>query len=317
MHANIREIDTSGISAIRGMTPQHMERRRQYVTASNIPAIAGVDQYRNAADVYLWMVGAIDETESSEPAAIGTAAEPTLQALTEAAIGKKLTRRGAWNTKGCMGATLDALVADDRRLGAQFKTSGKAEDWEQGPPTRVVVQVHAEMVCAELDACYVAALLGGFGPLKFRLYLVERDAQLAADVERLANTFMDKYITPRVLPPRVVASGETLRRVLRVPNKTVVVDDALMENWLAKRNKRLSAQKLVEGLEAEEEEAFCALLSAMGDAEAAECGKGILTYLEQNRKGYAVAPSTYRVARFKAKEQPVVTPAAAPQEIAS
>lgn len=309
---SVIELDTSGIVTIRGLTPAHLERRADYLTASDVPAVCGLIKQRTPADVYLRKIGALTGDDGSEPAAIGTALEPGLRTLTEAVLGVGLTRRGCWNTKGRLGATLDDVVANDRRKIVQYKTTGRTDDWDEGPPPAVLVQVQAEIVCAEADSAYVSVLHPSFGPLKFRMFLVERDDDSAAGLLELAETFMDRYVDRLVMPPNSLPSMPSLRRIVRTANKVVPVSDAGVIEYQRRRLARLDVDRLAKGAKELEEEALRLVLTEMGYAEAGESGAGTLTYLEQNRKGYTVAPTSYRVAKFTPRALPDATAPARP-----
>ena len=58
------------------------------------------------------------------------------------------------------------------------------------------------------------------------------------------------------------------------------------------RDTRLAAGKA-------EKNSLADLLAVLGDAEVGECDAGKFTYRLQQRKGYVVKDSSYRVARFK------------------
>lgn len=296
---SITELDVSGIKAIRGFSETHAERRRNYITASDIPAIAGLDPYRTAADVWAEKVGLAPPFEGNEATAIGTAAEPAIQTLAEAALGKKLTRSGAWQTTGHIGATLDWLVLPDRAEIVQGKVSGLVDDWEQGPPAKVLVQVHTEMLCSGTDAAIIAVLLGGMGPLKFRMFRVERDDEMTRDVAHLAEGFWTKNVLGKVQPAGGPPSLDVLRRVRRIPKSTVPIDGELVAAWQQARSERLAAEKAAKQIKEAEDAALAQILTNMGDAEAGECPAGTLTYLETQRAGYTVEPTAFRTARWK------------------
>jgi hypothetical protein len=85
---------------------------------------------------------------------------------------------------------------------------------------------------------------------------------------------------------------ETIKSRKRVPATTVDIADELVQDWL-------DAKKIASDAEKVKQKAQKAMLTALGDAEAGNCSMGLVTYLEQNRKGFTVEPSTSRVTRFK------------------
>ena len=299
----IRELDTSRIADLKGLSPEHLERRRSYITASDFPALLGIDPYRGPQDVYFDKLGVLlPESKGTMPAGLGTGLEPAILDLAETALDVPIIDRGRWYTKGVIGATVDGR-ADVRRAVCNAKSSGKAEDYVDGPPARVVVQAQVEMLCTEDPIAYIPVLLPPEfrGPLQFRLFEIEFDAKLANDLMTTGMSFMDNYVAKQKMPPGEPAQLDTLRRIRRTPNQIVTVDPALMAAWTAARDARLAVDAQVKAAKEVEERALRSLLAAMGEAEGAECPEGVFTYLEQTRKGYTVEPATFRVARFKAR----------------
>jgi hypothetical protein len=72
----------------------------------------------------------------------------------------------------------------------------------------------------------------------------------------------------------------------------IPIEPNIIKTWLDAKE----AARLAEKNKKETEQV---LLTALGDAEAADCGLGRLTYFEQTRKEYVVPASSYRVPRFK------------------
>ncbi len=298
----IRELDTSAIANIQGLSPEHLERRRSYITASDFPALLGLDERRGPVDVYFDKLGVLMPGEGSVPAGLGTGLESAVLDLAEKALDVPIIDRGRWYTKGIIGATVDGR-ADVRRAVCNAKTTGKAEDWIDGPPVRFVVQAQVEMLCTGDPIAYIPVLLPPEfrGPLQFRLFEIEFEAATANDLMTAGLAFMDNYVAKNKMPPGEPAQLDSLRRIRRVPNQIVTVDPEVMRAWIEARDARLAVEKQIKAAEEIEERAQRALLTAMGTAEGAECPDGVFTYLEQSRKGYTVEPTTYRVARFKAR----------------
>jgi predicted phage-related endonuclease len=299
--ANVQEISVDSICQKAGLSSAHLERRKKYITASDLPAIANASRWKSRADVWAEKVGMVEGGKPAGlPAAIGNFCEPALRAMVEAALDVKLTRRGAWNVKGCMGATLDDVVEEDRSKIVQYKTGGDyaADEWEEGPPIQHIIQIHGEMICSGAETAYLAALLGGFGPLKFRLFRVDRDEQLCTDLEALANDFWHNYVLTGKQPEGEYANLETLKRIVRVPNKVVPISDEMVTRWMEHKQNRLDAEKIVKGIKTAEDAALAEILTTMGDAEGGQCNMGVLTYMETHRKGYTVEATSYRSVKF-------------------
>ncbi len=296
---SITELDVSRIMQIQGLSPAHLERRRKYVTASEMPALCGLDDYRDPLDVWLDKTGQGEPRLGSEPAAIGTAMESGLQTLVESATGWKLTRRGAWCVYGgFMGATRDWSIVDQPGL-VQGKTGGMAasEEWENEPPARVVIQVHAEMICAEEEVAYVAALLGGFGPLKFRMFRVERDNDLCKGLIDTAQRFHACVQENR--RPTGVARLASLKRIAAIPDKIAEVPADAVQRWLDQQQIRKAADKIAEQEKAKESALLAAIRDEEPDAEAWRCELGMVNRSMVHVSPKQPAPYSYERVTFK------------------
>lgn len=293
----ITEISTETLCDLKGLSDAHLERRKKYITASDIPAVAGLDYFRSAGDVFLDKIGEDTPWRGSVPAAIGICLEPALRRMTEHVLEVELTRSGAWQTRGVIGATLDDITKDRTAI-VQYKTAGSGLTLEDGPPPNHLVQVHAEMLVSETQLAYLAYLLGGQGPLSFRIFRIDRDDAMCDDVAAVGERFMQEHVAKRI-PPEEPASLRTLSRLVRVPKKSIEVPDELVSAYRELRRKRLDAEKAAEAIKEEEEKALARILQTDLEAEAFECSSGVLTYLEQVRKPYTAPEARYRVARFK------------------
>ena len=69
-------------------------------------------------------------------------------------------------------------------------------------------------------------------------------------------------------------------------------DDLIVTKWQNAKNALKQAKNHKDQTEA-------ALLATLGDAEAARCTSGLLTYFEQTRKAYQVPESKFRTLRLK------------------
>ncbi len=303
---SIIALDTSGIAGVQGLTDAHLARRKNYITASDMPAICGVDQYRNAYDVWAEKTGIAEPREAGEAALIGNALEPAIGEMAARALGRPLTKRGSWNTKGVMGATLDFILADTRDEIVQCKSRGVAasrEYLENGPPLRDVIQVHAEMICADAQAAFLAALLATPGPLTFRLYRIERDPQLCTLLEEHASAFWSLVQARRA--PDSCGSVETYKRIVRRQGAVARVSDEAMRKYTNARRARIDAEKEVESIKDIEDRCLSEILREMGDAEVAESGLGVLSARVISCKERVQKAYSYTRLDFKpAKEVP-------------
>lgn len=292
----VTELDVSAITDIRGLSELHLERRREYLTASDFPAVLGLDRFRNRGDVYMEKIGKAPPADMREPMAIGLCAEPAHKLLAEAVLGTSLTRRGTWMTSGRVGATLDFIVAADRNRVLQAKTrgslSGRSDGDDAAPPAGDIIQVQVEMYCAEAELAYLSYLLGGFGPLKYRLFMVERDEAMIASLRTVGEEFMG-FVDQRKRPPDSTPSLDTLRRIVRTPGRVAAVPHEPVQAYLNARGERLELERKVKGLRDGEDQALAAVLDLDPEAEAYRTDKGVLALKTVNVKEHVRKASSY------------------------
>lgn len=284
------------------ITAEQRVARRSSIGSSDSAAILGVDPYDNIHDVYLEKVYGTEDRRTGATD-MGNLVEPLLVQWAGEQLDVDVVRDvfAIHREHGILTANLDGLAhRDGKRIGIEAKFTGLADEFgEPGTdqvPDRVIVQALHQIEVATLEAVYVPVLLARRGRPTFELFRVDPNpAGQDAIVERDLAFWRD-HVEKRVPPSGAVASLEVLKRIQRVPNKTVEVPDMLVTIWEATKLARKEA-------ELEEEEAKARLLAAMGDAEAATYGEfgRWLTYYSTQRKGYVVEPSTFRTLRVSKK----------------
>jgi hypothetical protein len=304
-----------------GMDSGDLVWRRDVLGSSDAPAIVGVDQWRNASDVWAEKTGRLpadsDDGHAVDPRALGKALEPLLLTHAERRLGVPLARQ-VWyrHPTAALGCSVDALALTvTPPLLVEAKTCGilnrpasllraYGDDDTDDVPESVLVQVTHDFVVLNAqpdlppirDAIVVALLGDGRG---LRFYRLRFDAALAAELFEMEVDFWQGYVVADVRPPDV-PSLRTLRLMPRRPElRAVPVEPDCVSAWL-------DAKRALEQATKGEEAMRRLVLSALGDAEAGACALGTLTYRAVERKGYTVAPSTIRQLRFKATKEPAV-----------
>lgn len=291
-----------------GLSPEQLATRKNYVTASEMAAVMGLDQFRTAGDVWALKTGKVEGDESGDAAEWGHRLEP---ALLDWAAGKLETSitRNVWKTSGVLGGTCDAVVDfDGSPLEAKtcglmnFKALNMAEWGEDGTdevPDRFLVQVHVQMIVTGSQYAHLAALLAGHG---HRLYQIKRNANLCEEIERQADVFWK--CVQRDTPPADAPSLEVVKRFRRVPGRVVTVRDEVARVFIEANGER-------KRWEAAEEEAKAELLAAMRDAdgsyvEDAQWSGGSITY-RQNKSSERFDAKRFREENPKVAAQFMVT----------
>jgi putative phage-type endonuclease len=285
------------------ITDEQRKQRKNFLGSSDAAAIVGVDPYRNAADVYWSKINDIDELKETPAIKAGKFLERAVLDWFEDETGKTICRdQLRVHENGIMSANFDALVVDNQEEAVEAKTSGiigylDREQWgEVGTdqvPEHIIVQCQHQMaIIPSIKIVWIPTILGGVG---FCMYKVERDDSLIRNLEIAEVKFWNEFVENKIAPPEELASLETIKRIKRVPNKSVQLNDDLVTLWL-------EAKKLASEAEKEKIEIQKKLFAELGDAEAGECSFGRLTYYEQSVKEKIIPASSYRVARFKERK---------------
>lgn len=165
-----------------------LELRRKGITATDLPAILGLNRYRTAVDVWMDKVQPADDDPSSSEAAFwGTKLEdPIAHAWAERhevsvrRIGLVSHKDNSWQL-----ASLDRLVygCPDGKCALEVKTRSLyvGDEWQQGVPQDVLAQVQWQLLVTGLDHVHVAALIGGQRLIEHKVERNERRfAELAS-----------------------------------------------------------------------------------------------------------------------------------------
>lgn len=276
------------------LTVEQLQARTQWIGSSDVPALLGVDRYRNISDLWLEKTGQVELTVTSNAAADwGDRLEPVICQWLGERVGEEVVR-GEHRTSadGILRAQLDGLLAAPNET-VEVKTSGLlnpmfradsegwGEDGTDSVPYRVIAQVQFALMLAGAPRGHVAAFLGGgVGP---RHYVIEAMPELQAEIERRARWFWTEHVLKRV-PPTEIPHIDTLSALRREDGKTVAIDEELAFRFAEADASAKEASEAKDQVKA-------AVLHAMGDADTAVTPFGTFTY-HANKKGV-------RTLRFK------------------
>ena len=229
------------------ITEKQRAQRARFIGSSDIPAIVGLDPWRGPGDVYLEKTQML--TENPEPSAavqVGQRLERTLAGWAAESLGLACRRnvRRVHKQFSFLAANLDAVLADKSVL--EIKTSARGEEWGEphegsaALPPRVLAQVYFQIQVAESPRAYVGALLSGRGGFRFNVYRVEPAPDIQTMLEQKAVEFWNSFVIPRIPPPEAPRI-DSLERMIREPGKRVEIAPALIEEYLAARERAKAA----------------------------------------------------------------------------
>lgn len=195
------------------LTPEQLELRRSGIGSSDIAAVCGLDPHRQPIDVYLDKLG-LAERQESTALWLGDRLEESIARLYEERTGTALvfpSVTARHQEHPFVLATPDRYWEDGGGI-TEIKNVGgwMAPLWGDAPhgaPVDKVLQVQWQLEVCDVDQGHIAALIGG---TDFRIYEVERDRELAADLLELARIFWEEHVLARKPPP---CDGAAQRRL--------------------------------------------------------------------------------------------------------
>lgn len=197
-----------------------LAERRHGIGGSDAAAIVGLDPYRSALEVYLDKIGAPGPDVDSDAAQWGNRLEAVVAEHFADETGFEILpgQPMVWHpAQPFMFANVDRLLrepgADHPCALLEVKTTGAhlADRWTDGPPDRVLVQVHHYLACTGLARAFVAVLIGG---QHFEQFEVERDDELVANLIEVEREFWARV--ERREPPAPDASESASRALQRL-----------------------------------------------------------------------------------------------------
>lgn len=277
-----------------------LEDRKGAIGASDVAAILGVSPWASAWDVWADKTRRTEPWSGNDATRMGHFFERSIldwatQQLGDLAIGERILHPTL-----PIASTLDARVLSTNRP-VEAKTTGLVGpvygDWgDEGTdqvPDYYLVQVHTQLLCTGADLAYLYSLIPGRGIVR---YEIARSESFCEKLGNILDDWWTKHIINDEEPSHERASLEVVKRLKRVPEKVVSLDDSALSIVAqldeAKATKK-QADSQVEYLQAQ-------LLASLGDGELGQLPDGReVTYFAQTRKSYTVEESTYRVMRIR------------------
>ncbi|HSW43509.1 MAG TPA: YqaJ viral recombinase family protein [Patescibacteria group bacterium] len=221
---------------VRQRTPEWLAARREFVTATDIPALLGIDPWRCEQDI-------ADEklagrtTEGTLIMRVGTALEDLIGQAYSEATGRRVRRaHGIWQSRRTpwAAASPDATAAGRP---VEFKWSGSRATFRDGLPDRMAAQVQWLLMVAEAPVADVAALTVSEDEL--RIFTVEADPAIHADLLAVAADFRRRLVAGGPF----AQSLDSLRRRYPTDDGTEIGADAEISSAIRARADLLARAK--------------------------------------------------------------------------
>lgn len=276
------------------LSPEQLERRRSFLGSSDIAAIAGLDPYRTGLDVWLEKRGALPEREETEDALMGHLLEPVVAqryALANPDVTLQPVTGEVAGPLPFLAATLDYRAAQEgREWVVEVKTRSRYTMKGWGPAgsdqvsPAVLCQVLWQQAISGLTSMgEVAVLVDG---REFRLYAVQHDAAVVADLFTIAEDWWQRHIVGGAEPALEGSHvAEYLRQKYgRALGRELVPADETAAELLAEY---AVVHTQIDRLTQRKQEIQAALMPVIGDAYGVEAD-GVGKMLWFNVKGKAI-----------------------------
>lgn len=274
------------------LTAEQLKLRETTIGASEAPAVLGLSPFATPADIYWRKVGKPEADKPTEAMESGTRLEPVILDWCGERLGRKVIDRGVMMIdpiSGCLSAIPDGRVEGRRELVESKKTSLTAGWGDEGTdqiPENYLVQCHEQMEVAArcgilIERVWVPVLmLAGFRE-EWRLYCVERNEDLGAEIAGRCTAFYKEHIEARVPPDGSTPPLDIIKRLRREPKSQVILGGNGIEAWEA-LDKAKAAAKEADAKKDEAQAAVLALLGIDNPAESALLPDGrLISYLSQ------------------------------------
>ena len=189
---------------LRSPSNQWVEDRKTYLGATDIAAIMGLHPYKTSLGVYQDKKGLSPELEMNLPMVVGINLEERVAKMYSQATGRRIRKSLTYRDKEYLflACNPDYIVLHDSRL-LECKTSGY---WggqifgEQADsiPDQYLVQCMWQLAITGRQVCDLAVMIDN---QDYRIYTIERDEYLIAELRKKAIEWWNTYILADCPPP--------------------------------------------------------------------------------------------------------------------
>jgi putative phage-type endonuclease len=278
--------------------------RRGGIGGSDIAALLGLSSYASPWSVWCHKVGLLEPTDSTQRQRIGTRMEPVLAAELHDDTGLYVVgaqQRCQDVDRPYFRCTVDGFVSETPdgqpfdALGVwEAKTDGRF-GWPDGIPVNIRAQCIWNMGVTGTDHAWLTVMFAGF---KIETYPLELDGPASADLRLMrdvAEAFWRDHVLTNVPPPPdgSDATADAIAEVWPKHQEGVAVElpDDLVGRWQVAKAREKAAKEEAKALRNQ-------IAAAIGDAEIGTVdGAPAVTYRQQDRDGYTVEPTSFRVLR--------------------
>jgi putative phage-type endonuclease len=230
-----------------------LRERKNYLGGSDLGAIAGLNPYRTALDVYLDKTSDDIRCETSPAMRWGNLLEEAVAEAYSEDTGKMVWK---WiqpikhKEYPFLAANIDRWVGD-REYVLECKTAGfnKGKEWgdsgtDQIPGSYLVQVAYYAAIC-DVPKVDIAVLIGG---QDFRIYTYERNKELEEKLIKIACNFWHNHIEKRI-PPKCVSTRDTFNLFPESHYHEIVAEDNIIEKLEELKMAKLAEEQIQETIE--------------------------------------------------------------------
>jgi putative phage-type endonuclease len=227
--------------------------RKNYLGGSDLGAIAGLNPYRTALDVYLDKTRDDIACESSPAMKWGTLLEDTIAKEYAEVTGQtiEIEPNTIYHPEyKFLGANIDRWVSDKEYV-LECKTAGftKAKEWgEVGTdqiPESYLLQVAYYAAICDVPKVDIAVLIGG---QDFRIYTYNRNKELEEKLIKIACNFWHNHIEKRI-PPKCVSTRDTFNLFPQSNHHEIVAESNILKKWEELKSLRVKEVRIADTIE--------------------------------------------------------------------
>lgn len=249
-----------------------LELRRQGIGSSDAPAIAGFDRWRSPYAVWVSKIEPAYDDGGSDATEWGNRLEEAVAQKFADDTGLAVVRPSFMyrhSDHHWMLASPDRFVNnyETGEVGLlEIKTTGShlADDWSDGPPAKVRVQVQHQLAVTGLTRAWIAVLIGG---RDYRPFELARDDDDIAAIIAVEHAFWHDHVLSKIPPPidGTESTSDAIRALYERVQPGVETDlDATVAGCI---DVLRHTRALIKDLESDERRLENVIKAALADAE--------------------------------------------------
>ena len=230
-----------------------LRERKNYLGGSDLGAIAGLNPYRTALDVYLDKTSDDITEETNAAMRWGNLLEEAVAEAYSEDTGKMVWK---WlqpikhKEYPFLAANIDRWVGD-REYVLECKTAGfnKGKEWgdsgtDQIPESYLIQVAYYASIC-DVPKVDIAVLIGG---QDFRIYTYNRNKDLEDKIIKIGVNFWHNHIEKRI-PPKCVNTRDTFNLFPQSNYHEIVAESNILEKWEELKAARAEESRIADTIE--------------------------------------------------------------------